>query len=169
MNHHVGNLFELFETKSQEVIVQNRLCPDDVIHIIAHGCNAQGKMGTGFAKELRSRYPDAYDEYEKVHNSTGLVVGSNVYYVDETEGSNVIIANCITQERYGYDGKKYVSYDAIDSCMDKLNDMIGKLEMNVHFHIPKIGADLGGGNWNVIEQIIDARIVNATKHLYTLN
>lgn len=167
MHHHIGNLFELYEEVSAKVIEEEKQCPDKVIHIIFHGCNAQGKMGSGFAKELRSRFPGAYDEYEKTHKSTGLMLGSNVYF-NPDDKENVIISNCITQERYGYDGKKYVSYDAIDLCMKNLNELIGLLETNVHVHFPKVGADLGGGDWNIIKSIIETNLTNGTKHLYTL-
>lgn len=168
MHHHIGNLFEIYEAKTLEVIQEQKSNPNDVINIIMHGCNAQGKMGSGFAKELRSRFPGAYDVYEETFDAVGLTLGDTVFYVDEAEGSSTIIANCITQDRYGYDGKKYVSYDGIDLCMTRLNDMIPKLSDNVHLHFPTLGADLGGGNWEVIRAIIDTRITNATKHLYTL-
>ena len=163
---HVGNLFDLYELQSRIISTSFEQCNDEIVNIIVHGCNAQGRMGSGFAKELRSRFPGAYAEYENVHNSTGLQLGSNVYYMDDE--ANVIICNSITQERYGYDGKKYVSYDGIDQCMEKLNDFALAIGNNVHIHFPTIGADLGGGNWNVINAIIESRITDAHKHLYTL-
>lgn len=168
IHHHIGNLFDLYVTSAKELVQQENLCPDDIFHIIVHGCNAQGKMGSGFAKELRSRFPGAYEEYANHYNTKGLKPGINVYHVPELEDEQLIITNSITQDRYGYDGKKYVSYDAIDLCMDNLNNMIGKIGNNVHVHFPTIGAELGGGNWNVIKEIIDSRIVNGYKHLYTL-
>lgn len=169
IHHHIGNLFDRFANAAYMLATEEKLCLDNMQHIIMHGCNAQGKMGSGFAKELRSRYPGAYEAYEKQHQTSGLVLGHNVYYVPEVErGHHVIVSNCITQENYGYDGKKYVSYDAIDECMIRLNDVIGKIGTNIHLHFPKLGAELGGGSWNVIQEIIDDRIVNAHKHLYTL-
>lgn len=158
IHEHYGNLFDKFSTVT---------CPVDTLHIIVHGCNAQGKMGSGFAKELRERYPKAYTEYMKHCNSfsnSRANVGS-IAYADIND--NLIIANAITQKYYGYDGKKYVSYDGIDNAFKSLNDFCdcGRI---AHVHFPKIGADLGGGNWNVIKEIIDHRLVNAVKHLYIL-
>lgn len=162
----VGNLFELYKTVSKVTSDEHKLCEEERVDIIVHGCNAQGRMATGFAKELRARFPGAYDEYMNKHNASGLTTGDNIYYVDDTE--NVIICNSITQSRYGYDGKKYVSYDGIDTCFDKLNEFVQKLGNNVHVHFPLIGADLGGGNWNVIKEIIEGRLTHAHKHLYKL-
>lgn len=159
MKEHYGNLFELFSTVHSDV---------DALDIIVHGCNAMAKMRSGFAKELRERYPQAYSAYMKhcySYSDNIANVGSIAY---AAINDNLIIANAITQKRYGYDGKKYVSYDGIDSAFKDLNKFCdcGRI---VHVHFPKIGADLGGGNWNVIKEIIDARLVNAQKHLYILN
>lgn len=164
---HFGNLFVQYKTASKNKSNEYKLCEDERVDVIVHGCNAQGRMASGFAKELRARFPGAYDEYMKVHSSTGLSLGDNIMYVDDTE--NVIICNSITQNRYGYDGKKYVSYDGIDTCFEKLNEVLKQLGSNVHVHFPLIGADLGGGNWNVISEIIDARLGDVHKHLYKLN
>ncbi|SOK58466.1 hypothetical protein [Yersinia phage fHe-Yen9-04] len=164
INYYYGNLFEF---------VNELLTGDEsTIHFIIHGCNAQGRMRSGFAKELRERYPLAYDEYIKqyIKNNNSLRVGSVINYTHSTE---LIISNAITQDFYGYDGGKYVSYDAIDTAFAELDcsartlKNLGGIE-NIHFHFPKIGSDLGGGYWDVIESIIDNRVQNATKNLYEL-
>lgn len=153
---HYGNLFEKYELAG---------APETGLNVIVHGCNAQGKMGSGFAKELRTRFPEAYERYIEVYNLRGLELGDTVYY---DVSDQLCIANCITQKFYGYDGEKYVSYDAIDNAMLKMNELIGSLNVVTHIHFPKIGAYLGGGNWNVIKEIIDHRMINAYKHLYIL-
>ncbi|AFA44308.1 hypothetical protein [Klebsiella phage phiKp_21] len=155
---HNGNLFEKYITLNT---------PPDALHIIVHGCNAQGKMGSGFAKELRTRFPVAYTEYSEHISMIGTdnVLGTVSYVaIDE----KLIIANAITQQYYGYDSKKYVSYDAVDTAFKNLNAFCD-CDKIIHVHFPKIGADLGGGNWNVIKEIIDGSLINAHKHLYILN
>ena len=160
---HTGNLFDL-------VLSSQRWDRD--IHYIIHGCNAQGRMGTGFAKELRSHFPDAYDDYITAYEegNNHLTVGTVIYHAAETD---IIICNAVTQEFYGRDGAKYVSYDAIDTIFKELDQSATVLKKQggfeeVHMHFPKIGSDLGGGNWNVISEIIDYRVQNATKNLYVL-
>ena len=164
INYFYGNLFEL-------VLNQQQRWEQDV-HFIIHGCNAQGRMGSGFAKELRSRFPHAYDDYIAAYEAGNnrLKLGSVVYHAAETD---LIIANAITQEFYGYDGSKYVSYDAIDDVFKELNHTASLLKTvsgkeEVHFHFPKIGSALGGGDWDVIESIINNRVTEATKNLYEL-
>ncbi|WGM49518.1 phosphatase [Escherichia phage vB_Ec-M-J] len=156
IHEHLGNLFELFNTVTDD---------QTALHIIAHGCNAQGKMGSGFAKELRNRYPMAYDDYKAYEKEMGFLRTGQISYSSISD--DLLIANCITQQYYGNDGSKYVSYDAIDDVFKQLKYLCN-VERTVHVHFPKIGADLGGGNWNVIKEIIDHRLVNAEKHLYIL-
>ncbi|QOI71675.1 putative Appr-1-p processing enzyme [Erwinia phage pEa_SNUABM_47] len=164
INYYYGDLFEHVD----ELLTGG----DCVTHFIIHGCNAQGRMGTGFAKTLRAKYPGAYEEYRKEYsaNNNRLQVGSVINYAHSTD---LIISNAITQDFYGYDGGKYVSYDAIDTAFAELDSISKVLKTlsgveEVHFHFPKIGSDLGGGHWDVIESIIDHRVQNATKNLYEL-
>lgn len=150
-----GNLFDKYNLGTD----------DDILHVIVHGCNAQGRMGSGFAKELRARYPDAYTTYNDAYKFSGLTLGQTIYHmVDE----NLVIANAITQQHYGYDGAKYVSYDAIDDAFKGIDEMISQTGRTANLHFPELGAALGGGNWDVISSIIDHRITHAEKFLYIL-
>lgn len=117
--------------------------------IIVHGCNAQGVMGSGIALEIRNRFPAAYEAYIEKHTSSGLELGEIVF----AECDNILIANAITQQFFGRDNKKYVSYEAIFNVFDTLADLSHNMGLMVHY--PMIGAGLGGGNWAVISDIID--------------
>lgn len=119
------------------------------------GCNSRGKMNSGIAKAVREKYPKAFEIYEEEYFNRGgsLVLGSNIIYYHDKD---LVIVNAITQENYGKDGRKYVSYDAIQSCFEKLNRVItDHPEIPSEIHIPAIGAGLGGGSWNIIQAIIE--------------
>jgi len=134
------------------------------IKTIVHGCNAQGVMGSGVAKIVRDDFPKAYERYVKeykLHNHLNL--GSIITVPCDDK----IIVNAITQEYFGRDGERYVSYDAIDDVMKKLNtfnDVYGITEIAM----PQIGAGLGGGSWEVIEAIIENRLDKVKPIVYTL-
>ena len=116
--------------------------------IIVHGCNAQGVMGSGVALAVRQKYPECFNAYANADLHLGLVVW---HY----ENENLWIANAITQDFYGTD-KRHVNYAAIAFCFEHVfkNAIYGSsTPFEVHF--PKIGAGLGGGDWNIIEQIIN--------------
>lgn len=134
------------------------------VKTIVHGCNAQGVMGSGVAKIVRDDFPKAYDRYVneyKLHNH--LALGSIIVVPCDEK----IIVNAITQEYFGRDGERYVSYDAVDDVMKKLNtfnDVYGTTEIAM----PQIGAGLGGGSWEVIAAIIENRLDKVKPIVYTL-
>lgn len=120
--------------------------------VIAHGCNAQGKMRSGFAKAVRSLNEDVYNEYIKSKHKLGTVSYVELF-------PNVYVANCVTQQYYGYDGSKYTSYDAVDSCFDNVSKFIKLLDnKETQLFFPLLGAVLGGGKVEIINNIIDVNV-----------
>lgn len=123
--------------------------------IIVHGCNAQGVMGSGVAKQLRATYPDIFTDYtallEAIYidgcSPLGLIAWSDI-------SVDLVIASAITQELYGQDGEKYVSYDALDDTFRRVASFAKASDYTIHIPF-LIGAGLGGGNANIIQRIIE--------------
>lgn len=116
--------------------------------ILMHGCNAKGVMGSGVAKTFKELYPKAFDKYVSDLTFRNVILGENSYYLGL---DNLVLVSAITQESYGT-SKRQVSYDAIATCFQAVISVTGNLET---INIPKIGGGLGGGNWNIIEKIIN--------------
>ena len=118
--------------------------------LIAHGCNAQGKMRSGFAKTLRRLYPKAHLAYLKAYHEDGLSLGDVIF----CNLQKVHIANVITQEFYGHDKAcTYVDYDAVEK---------GLLRTKQYAHVnrlpivlPFIGAGLANGDREVLMRIFN--------------
>jgi O-acetyl-ADP-ribose deacetylase (regulator of RNase III) len=133
--------------------------------IIVHGCNAQSVMGSGVAKQLRAKYPEIFYDYclnleiyavQKI-NPLGQVIFVPV-------SKTLKIANAITQEFYGRDGSKYVSYSALEQCLDKVAQSVN---FDTPIHIPYlIGAGLGGGNEEIILNIIENTLKDNEVHFH---
>lgn len=140
------------------------------IDVLVHGVNCQGKMNSGIAKQIRENYPRVFKEYLKYcednkpdytyMNELSDMLG-NVQYVRNVRSGGHIF-NAFTQEKYGYDGFRFCSYDAIDQVMNIISTdgIEGKIGM------PKIGAGLGGGNWKVIEAIISSHFIDRDVYVY---
>lgn len=132
------------------------------IDILVHGVNCQGKMNSGIAKQIRAEFPQVFKEYEGYIDWIGFTYDENdkpdrSHFLGDTLNVRIekfrFIVNAFTQNNYGYEGNKYCSYDAIDKCMKTIKkEAIG----NVVIAMPKIGAGLGGGDWKVIEAIINS-------------
>lgn len=135
---------------------------------IVHGCNAQGVMKSGVAKAIREKYPRVYDDYSyayslKVTNTLCLGQVIQTYLEDEDQ----YIISAITQKYYGRDPNiRYVSYDAVDRCMINIKEIV---PINKTIAMPKIGAGLGNGNWNVIEAIINDRLSSYSVFVYEID
>lgn len=121
-------------------------------NIIAHGCNCRGGFGAGIAVQVAKLYPKAKDMYMKKFFGEGWRVGE-VQMVPV--GNNKFIANCATQDKYGSPkgGKVYVSYPGLKAVMEQLKEICE--ENDYTLAMPKIGSELAGGDWNVIEKIIN--------------
>ena len=124
--------------------------------LIVHGCNAQGAFGRGFAGQVRAKNPEALFAYLHAYHNGGLMLGE-IYHAKVPHKDNVWLLNGITQEFYGGDRKLYVSYDAIQKVMRNVREFC-RVHRIQNINMPKIGADLGGGDWKIIEKIIDEEL-----------
>ena len=119
--------------------------------IIVHGCNSHGVMGSGVALAVKNKYPECFEIYrlfcEKRKNDQ-TILGDSIIYVASFE---LTIVNMITQKDYGTH-RRQVNYGAIAKGFSDLHNYYF---MDQEFHFPKIGAGLGGGDWEVISEIIE--------------
>lgn len=44
--------------------------------VIVHGCNCQGVMGSGVAKQIKEKYFTVYEIYRKIYENQGLELGT---------------------------------------------------------------------------------------------
>lgn len=122
--------------------------------VIAHGVNCKGAFGAGIAGQIRRLYPGAYSAYIAKHQKDGWKLG-DVQIVELFKDGFPQIANCATQNGYGYtDGQTvFADYGAIERSLWVLEEYCKK--NNYTLAIPRIGAGLAGGDWNRIKEIIE--------------
>jgi O-acetyl-ADP-ribose deacetylase (regulator of RNase III) len=146
------------------------------IDVLVHGVNCQGKMNSGIAKEIREAFPQVFEEYSKEikfhrcfkdnegHIDTKALLG-HTQTVRLDNGFKFVV-NAFTQDLYGYEkGTKYCSYDAIDDAMKEIAE---KCQGAVKIGMPKIGSKRGGGNWTIIEAIINSHFPSMEVYVYEL-
>lgn len=122
---------------------------DGNVQLIAHGCNCKGGFGSGVAAIMAMKHPKARMGYMDKHNGEGWKLGD----VQFVSSNSQIIANCATQDHFFPRDRVHADYNAIKVCMQKVKEY-AKLR-NLSVGLPKIGAGLAGGNWAVIEQILN--------------
>ena len=110
--------------------------------IICHGVNCQRVMGSGIAAAIRQRWPVVYEKYLEMPDLKGKLLGEVQLVAVEDD---LYVANCFTQENFGSDGKKYANLDAIKRSIEYVLTVAERNTAIVH--VPKIGAGLGGLDW----------------------
>ena len=132
--------------------------------IIVHICNNIGAWGAGFVLALSKRWKQPEAAYRML---TRYNLGE--YHLVQVE-DDIHVCNLIGQE--GTISRKNphhllppVRYVAIEKGLKGLTEYIGNYS---HFrkepitvHMPKIGSGLAGGNWKIIERIIEVTLCEA--------
>jgi O-acetyl-ADP-ribose deacetylase (regulator of RNase III) len=117
--------------------------------VIAHCCNCFCTMGAGIAPQIKHKFPEAYEADCETQSGDESKLGTITY----TENTTPIVVNLYGQFDYTgrRSGKMDLDYDALRSALKAMREKFtGKT-----FGLPMIGAGLAGGDWNVIEAIIE--------------
>ena len=151
---------------------------------IVHGCNAQGVMGSGIAKSIKEMYPEVYQAYidQYKHGHYIDIPYDEPCHVRELElgtiipvrvSDTLVIINAITQRYYNghkkSSGGREVDYEAVAKSFEKINSTVSSFpDIEPVLSFPKIGAGLGGGDWDIISTIIRKSVMNLDLNLWVL-
>ena len=123
--------------------------------IIAHQVNCIGAFNSGVAACIRNKFISVFFEYKILCYSKSpndLLGNIQICKVNDTQE----VVNLFGQRNFGYDNKRYTSYDGIYDALTKLKDyMVSNNKMSVAFPF-KMSSDRGGADWNIIEAMIDS-------------
>lgn len=136
--------------------------------MFAHGANCQATMNSGIARDVKSRIPELYHADLDYHINVGnnyqkLGKFSMVTYEDDGQAPHKMAFNLYTQLHYGTE-RRHFNYgafveslrSAIDEAVrQKCYDTNNCLNNTLNVIIPKIGCGLGGGDWNIVSEIIE--------------
>jgi len=112
----------------------------------AHGCNCAGAMGKGIAIQFREQFPQMYKEYRKLCQSGDFKVGDVFLYKTDKGG----VFNLGTQESWKTKAQlQYIKKSIETMFLLAQQNHISKIAL------PKIGAGLGGLNWEEVKHIIE--------------
>jgi len=126
LKHATGNLIDLAEAGQFNVIVQ--------------GCNCFNTMGNGIAKEIKARYPAAFEADRLTDRGSFNKLGNYSVML----GKQFNIVNAYVQHGYnsGVIREDVFQYTAFELILQKLAHQYP----GCHFGFPYIGCGLAGGN-----------------------
>jgi O-acetyl-ADP-ribose deacetylase (regulator of RNase III) len=120
--------------------------------VIAHGVNCRGAFGSGVAGQIAKRWPKVQESYLERYRLKGWKLGDVELVYSRSPLKHPIIANMATQDKFGYDGKLYADYNAIDICLDQVLYFADYCGYSVA--MPKVGCGLAGADWNIVYGIL---------------
>lgn len=118
--------------------------------VIVHGCNCMCTMGAGIAKMIKTEFPEAYDADLETLKGDKNKLGTCSIGIHNLANKSVYIVNAYTQ--FDYKGKGVlVDYLAFESCLKYIKQKFQGLSIGM----PKIGAGLARGDWEILYKIIE--------------
>ncbi len=126
-------------------------------NIIVQSVNHQGKMGSGLARQIVSKWPEINTPdsmYQTMcKNMTFEDIRSNGSIVWYAIDENKKVACIFGQDKYGRD-KQYTDYLALGNGFETVRNLAKHYSMSVA--IPSaIGCGLGGGLWDIVKEMIE--------------
>tara|TARA_Y100001934_G_C12046043_1_gene628443 strand:- start:214 stop:750 length:537 start_codon:yes stop_codon:yes gene_type:complete len=153
--------------------------PDDLdrytgINNIAHSCNTRNIMGGGIAKQIKSRYPQAWEADCKATEEQSNMLGSfskatikTMTFLPDGEGT---IYNLYTQADIG-SHEKQVDYEyfwrALKNMQEDLVSTQSETGQPQVLGLPHgISCGLAGGSWNIILEMINDVFLDSSVKTY---
>lgn len=137
--------------------------------ILIHGCNCFNTMGAGIARQIRKKFPKAYQaDQETMCGDLGKLGTFSKYGYKDRNGNLKFIINAYTQ----YQFKKIHPYNNTDILFDydafsHVLKLINTQFPDYDIFMPKIGCGLAGGDWNIVSEIINKNL-NRPVNVYIL-
>lgn len=130
-----GDLLDYFDSKQTPIA-------------IAHVCNCKGVMGSGIALSIKERYSGAWEAYRSQNN---FYLGDVTQY-EHTK--NKIIFNMQAQYRYGISNERFINYEYLYVCLEKVAREMATKEIKL-LGVPYLmGCDRAGGEWIIVEAML---------------
>lgn len=117
--------------------------------VIAHGCNCFCGMGAGLALAISREFPEAAEADKQTCSADPDKLGTCSVATCTRNGYTFDVVNAYTQFHWAGAGV-LVNYGALYSCMQWIKSRYAGKRIG----LPKIGAGLARGDWNVIKNII---------------
>jgi len=125
--------------------------------LIVHICNDIGAWGKGFVLAISKKWKKPEQQYREWFKSKEQFELGEVQFVNIN--SDLSIANMIGQHQIKrLRGQIPIRYEAVEKCLSKVADY--SKGNNFSVHMPRIGCGLAGGDWNIIEQIIQKELID---------
>lgn len=126
------------------------------VDVIAHSCNCFCNMGRGIAPQIASAFPQAKEADDCTGRGDKAKLG--MFSKADIERANSVLTVYNLYGQYGWHPKQVsygTDYISLFSALRSMRDDISNHGETLTIGLPRIGAGLGGGDWKLIEQMIE--------------
>ena len=126
--------------------------------LIIHVCNNAGTWGAGFVLALSAINKTPENDYREWAERKKLSTGTpfELGNIQLCAFGDHIVVNMIAQDNIGRSAPP-VRYDALRECLEQVTQVAIKTGLPVVG--PRFGAGIGGGQWVIIEDIINDTLI----------
>lgn len=129
------------------------LALDGRFDVIIHGCNCFCSMGGGIARSIQEEFPEAYAADLLTVKGDRNKLGTFSHVSVTRNGNRITIVNGYTQ--FHFHGQSILTdYEAVRAVFAGVKQQFSGKRIGY----PRIGAGLGGGDWDTIRSIIDEEL-----------
>lgn len=114
------------------------------------------KWGGGVARRFARQYPDAEEQFSKVIIATSLLNRLGRVVVAELD-QDIRLASIVAQEGYGPSLFPRIRYRQLQQGLAEIARLAVNTQASVH--MPRIGSGSAGGEWGVVEEIVEDEFV----------
>lgn len=145
------------------------------VRVIAHVVNDVGKWGAGFVLSVSRRWkePEAYYLKQSKWAKKGFKLGQVQWVFVEPDFA---VCNMIAQHGLpSFVERKVIQYDHLENCLTKMaegarytagiSDSTAK-SRKLSIHMPRIGCGLGGGDWDVVGELVEETCWDLDVYVY---
>lgn len=123
-----------------------------IIHVVN---NRSKTWGGGFAKQAAIRYPESQIDFRTWSSTLGNhQLGNTHFYGGD---GHLTLASMVAQRGYGKSAEPRISYPALESCLQSVQERATAAAASVH--MPRIGCGQAGGRWDAVSELIDNTLV----------
>lgn len=128
------------------------------VDAIAHCCNCYCTMGSGIAPKIKKEWPEVYAADCATRKGDRTKLGTFTKAV--VEDGDLTVYNLYGQ--FGYSkrdqGIRDLDYNALYDALDRMGDDV-VANGGESVGLPLIGCGLAGGNWKIVEVMIQETLV----------
>lgn len=130
---------------------------------IIHINNNLGAWGGGFVLAVSEKWIEPEVEYRRAIQKQEIELGDiQIVPIEDF----AVVVNMVAQDGFPTDKRPCaIDYEALAECLRKIAK---RLPPQYSINLPRIGTGIGGGDWNVIEEILNNELADYEINVYDM-